>query len=84
MLVHGRRFKTNIRDTSTDGLTVIVLANLAQADPVGLAHGIAETVNPELMEKPIRTRTEPEMTASHRGYLKLWRPVRLSIRKRFG
>lgn len=61
-------FKTEIARYVDDGLTVIVLANLAQADPVGLAHGIAETVKPELVEKPI-TDTEPDTTALHRRLL---------------
>ena len=76
--VNGRRviehsgawqgFKTDIARYVDDGVTIIVLANLAQADPVGLAHGIAEAVSPELIEKPIKD-TEPETTAFHRKLL---------------
>src|SRR5262249_31818791 len=76
--VNGRRliehsgawqgFKTSIARYVDDGVTVIVLANLAQADATGLAHGIAETVKPELVEKPIKD-TEPETTAFHRKLL---------------
>jgi len=31
-----------------DGLTVILLANLAQTDPTRLAHGIAALIDPAL------------------------------------
>ena len=44
LIEHGgawQGFKTAISRYVDDGVTVIVLANLAQADPAGLAHGIA-------------------------------------------
>jgi len=66
--ISRRRFWGLIDRMSADGVTIIVLANLAQADPVGLAHGIAEVVRPELVEKPIKD-TEPETTAFHRKLL---------------
>jgi hypothetical protein len=48
-----------------EGLSIIVLANLAQADPARIADGIAEIMNPKLAvpaAHPIADR-EPEVTA---------------------
>jgi CubicO group peptidase (beta-lactamase class C family) len=45
-------FKSCITRFPDDGLTVIVLANLAQANPKFLAHGVAGISDPDLQEPP--------------------------------
>jgi len=45
-------FKSCITRFPADGLTVIVLANLAQANPKSLAHEVAGISNPELRNRP--------------------------------
>ncbi|HEX3102762.1 MAG TPA: serine hydrolase domain-containing protein [Pyrinomonadaceae bacterium] len=71
LIEHGgswQGFKTAISRYVDDGLTVIVLANLAQADPGVLSHGVAEIVAPELIERPIKD-DESSTTAAHRKLL---------------
>ncbi len=48
-----------------DKLTVIILANLAQANSTKLAHGVAAIYNPELAPPPIKAIAdkEPQVTA---------------------
>jgi N-acyl-D-amino-acid deacylase len=58
-------FKTQLSRFVGDDLTIIVLANLAQADPARFADGIAAILNPTLAIKqptPIADR-EPQVTA---------------------
>ncbi len=57
-------FKTNFARFLGDDLSIIVLANLAQADPVAFSDGIAAMLNPALAvpkPKPIEDR-EPRVT----------------------
>ncbi len=46
-------FKTHIARFHDDGLTVILLCNLAQADPTALAHGVARRSLPALKGRSI-------------------------------
>jgi hypothetical protein len=58
-------FKTHLARYLGDGLTIIVLANLAQADPERFVDGIAAILDPDLRTpapSPIRDR-EPAVTA---------------------
>jgi CubicO group peptidase (beta-lactamase class C family) len=58
-------FKTQLSRFIGDDLTIVVLANLAQADPARFADGIAAILNPTLAIKqpaPIADR-EPQVTA---------------------
>lgn len=48
-------FRSNFARFVDDGLTVIVLSNLAQFDPAGLSRGIAAKYVPELAVKPAAT-----------------------------
>lgn len=59
-------FKAHIARYPDNGLTVIVLANLAQTNPSKLAHGVAEIVEPNLIRKPI-TDPDPKVTAEFRA-----------------
>jgi hypothetical protein len=64
-------FRTFIARYLGDGLTVVALANLAEADADRLVEGIAAIVNPELAvpePTPIPDR-EPQVTARFRGLL---------------
>jgi CubicO group peptidase (beta-lactamase class C family) len=65
-------FKSSIARYLGDGLTVIVLANLAEADPDRFVEGIAAIVNPALAAPeptPIADR-EPQVTARLEGLLR--------------
>jgi hypothetical protein len=76
--VNGRRliehsgawqgFTTNISRYVDDRVTVIALTNLAGGSPVGVCHGVAELVEPALIEKPI-TDSDIASTAAHRKLL---------------
>ncbi len=73
--VHGHRniehggswqgFKAHIARYVDDKLTVVVFANLSQANPAKLAHGIAAIYNPELTPVPPKAieDKEPKVTA---------------------
>jgi CubicO group peptidase (beta-lactamase class C family) len=63
-------FKSSIARYLGDDLTVVVLANLADADPERFVDGVATIVNPELAPEstPIADR-EPQVTARLRGLL---------------
>jgi CubicO group peptidase (beta-lactamase class C family) len=64
-------FKTHLARYLADDLTIVVLANLAQADPERLVDGIAAILNPKLAPlepKPIPDR-EPEVTARLKSLL---------------
>jgi CubicO group peptidase (beta-lactamase class C family) len=68
IIEHGgawQGFKSHIARYVDDKLTVIVFANLAQANPTKIAHGVAAIYNAELAPippKPIEDK-EPEVTA---------------------
>ena len=73
-------FQTQYSRFLGDKLSVIVLANLAQANPALFADGIAGIVNPALARKepePIRD-TEPHVTARVRQLLEQAREGKLS------
>ncbi|MBC7901199.1 MAG: beta-lactamase family protein [Saprospiraceae bacterium] len=72
VIEHGgawQGFKAHIARYPDDKLTVIVLANLAQANQGRLARGIAEAYEPGLIPKPIED-PEPQATALFRDQLK--------------
>lgn len=52
-------FRTHIERYSEDGLTVIVLTNLAQAEPEGIAYGVAGLYNPTYLP-PALMKAEPD------------------------
>src|SRR5262249_27518378 len=68
LIEHGgswQGFKAQIARYVDDRLTVVVFANLAQANQGRIAHGIAAIFNPELTPlppKPIEDK-EPQVTA---------------------
>lgn len=71
LIEHGgawQGFKAHIARYPDDKLTVIVFANLAQANQGPLAHGIAAIYEPSLVLKPIDD-PEPQATALFRGQL---------------
>ncbi len=64
-------FKTHILRLPKDNLTIVVLANLAQADPEVITEGIAAIIDPSLTRpvlKPL-TATDPAMDARVRRLL---------------
>jgi CubicO group peptidase (beta-lactamase class C family) len=68
IIEHGgawQGFKSHIARYVDDKLTIVVFANLAQANPTRIAHGVAAIYNPEL--KPVPPKAiedkEPEVTA---------------------
>jgi len=65
-------FKTHILRYPDDGLTVIVLANLAQANPSMIAYGIAGVYEPELQQPHLlnKTITDTALEASLKQFLK--------------
>jgi CubicO group peptidase (beta-lactamase class C family) len=68
IIEHGgawQGFKSHIARYVDDKLTVVVFANLAQANPNRIAHAIAGIYNPELAPLPARAieDKEPEVTA---------------------
>jgi CubicO group peptidase (beta-lactamase class C family) len=68
IIEHGgawQGFKSFIARYVDDKLTVIVFANLADADPAKLAHGVAAIYNPELAPSPVKAieDAEPRVTA---------------------
>lgn len=78
LIEHGgswQGFRTAIARYVDQGLTVIVLANLAQAEPETMAHEIAGLVEAAL-ERPDPTRTapdpDPSRTARLRDVLDAW------------
>jgi len=62
-------FRTHIERYTEDGLTVIVLTNLAQAEPEGIAYGVAGLYNPVYLP-PALMKTEPDPDPSLTGRLK--------------
>lgn len=73
-------FRTQYSRFVGDDLSIIVLANLAEADPARFVDGIAAIVNPAL-EVPAPTPiedVEPEVTARLRGLLEATRAGTLS------
>ncbi len=52
-------FRTHIERYAEDGLTVIVLTNLAQAEPEGITYGVAGLYNPAYLP-PALMKTEPD------------------------
>jgi len=83
LVEHGgswQGFKTHIARYLGDDLTIIVLANLAEAEPDRFVSGIAAIFDPKLappVSGPIADR-EPEVTARLRGLLASAREGRLS------
>jgi CubicO group peptidase (beta-lactamase class C family) len=83
LVEHGgswQGFKTHIARYLGDDLTIIVLANLAEAEPDRFVSGIAAIFDPKLAPPapgPIADR-EPEVTARLRGLLASAREGRLS------
>lgn len=78
LIEHGgswQGFRTAIARYVDQGLTIIVLANLAQAEPETMAHEIAGLVEAAL-ERPDPTRTapdpDPSRTARLRDVLDAW------------
>ena len=74
IIEHGgawQGFKSHIARYVDDKLTVVVFANLAQANPTRIAHGIAGIYNPELTPVPAKAieDKEPEVTALARKIL---------------
>jgi CubicO group peptidase (beta-lactamase class C family) len=68
IIEHGgawQGFKSHIARYVDDKLTVVVFANLAQANPTRIAHAIAGIYNPELTPLPAKAieDKEPEVTA---------------------
>src|SRR5439155_8103266 len=73
-------FKAQLSRFIADDLSVIVLANLAQADPGRFADGIAAIISPSLavpVPTPIEDR-EPEVTARARRLVEKARQGALS------
>lgn len=68
IIEHGgawQGFKSHIARYVDDKLTVVTFANLAQADPGRIAHGVAAIYNPELKPAPAKAieDKEPGVTA---------------------
>ena len=83
--VHGhggswQGFKTHLTRYLGDDLTIIVMANLAQASPERIADGIAGVLNPKLArpEPTAIADTEPRVTARLKDLLAAARDGRLS------
>lgn len=78
LIEHGgswQGFRTMIARYVDQGLTVIVLANLAQAEPETMAHAIAGLVEPKLrLPDAGQTATDPDAARSARlkGVLEAW------------
>lgn len=69
IIEHGgawQGFKSHIGRYVDDRLTVVVFANLAQANPTRIAHGIAAIYNAELEPLPTKTRSDLEGNRLHR------------------
>lgn len=83
LIQHGgswQGFKTHIARYRADDLTIIVLANLAEAEPDAFVRGIAAILDPKLAPPapgPIADR-EPEVAERLRGLLAAAREGRLS------
>jgi hypothetical protein len=86
LIEHGgswQGFKTHIARYVDQKLTVIALANLAQADPTRIAHGVAARLEPALaLADPRATRADPspERTAALRGVLEAFAAAQTSAR----
>src|SRR2546427_1423946 len=68
IIEHGgawQGFKSHIARYVDDKLTIVVFANLAQANPTRIAHGVAAIYNPELAPPPPKAieDKEPEVAA---------------------
>jgi CubicO group peptidase (beta-lactamase class C family) len=68
LIEHGgawQGFKSDIARYVDDKLTVIVFANLLQANPEKLAHGVAAIYNPSLLPTPVKAieDKEPQVAA---------------------
>jgi hypothetical protein len=78
LIQHGgswQGFRTAIARYPDQGLTVIVLANLAQAEPEAMAHEIAGLLEPKLrLPDALQTAPDPDpgRTARLRGVLEAW------------
>lgn len=74
IIEHGgawQGFKSQISRYVDDKLTVVVFANLIQANPARIAHGVAALYNPELAPVPPKAieDKEPQVTALARELL---------------
>ena len=82
LIQHGgswQGFRTHIARYLGDDLTIIVLANLAEAEPDRFVSGIAASFDPKLAPPaPGPIAEEPEVTARLRGLLASAREGRLS------
>jgi CubicO group peptidase (beta-lactamase class C family) len=78
LIEHGgswQGFRASIARYVESGLTVSVLANLAQADPETIAHGVAGVLDPSLaLPDPRKPRPDPDphRTAAMREVLAAW------------
>jgi CubicO group peptidase (beta-lactamase class C family) len=78
VIEHGgswQGFRSAIARYVDDGLTVIVLANLAEADPEVIAHGVAGVLEPGLRLPDVAARPadpDPTRTARLREVLAAW------------
>jgi CubicO group peptidase (beta-lactamase class C family) len=83
LIQHGgswQGFRTAIARYPDQGLTVIVLANLAQAEPEAMAHEIAGLLEPKLrLPDALQTAPDPDpgRTARLRGVLEAWSDSRV-------
>lgn len=82
LIEHGgswQGFRAAIARYVEQGLTIAVLANLAQADPDVMAHEIAGLLEPPLRRPdPARTRPDPDPARTERllGVLRAWADFR--------
>lgn len=78
LIEHGgswQGFRASIARYVERGLTVVALANLAQADPETIAHGVAGVLDPSLaLPDPRKPQPDPDpsRTAGLRAVLKAW------------
>ena len=75
IIEHGgawQGFKSHIARYVDDKLTIVVFANLSQANPGRIAHGIAAIYNPELAPEPAKAieDKEPQVTALAREVMR--------------
>lgn len=72
LIEHGgswQGFKAHIARYTDDKLTIVVFANLAQARPADIAHGVAAIWNPDYAERVAEDK-QPQMTALVQAMLK--------------
>jgi CubicO group peptidase (beta-lactamase class C family) len=75
IIEHGgawQGFKSHIARYVDDQLTIVVFANLSQANPGRIAHGIAAIYNPELAPEPPKAieDKEPQVTSLARDVIR--------------